>query len=127
MAKLKQDLDMYQGNKRTLGFTVEDEDAGDGSPLDITTWDIKWAASKYTPDKSSFSKTPTLEKKSSVGNVEIEKVDAVNGVLDVKIIGADSALTAGEYYHELELTDASGETVVGATGDLTVLRNITNT
>lgn len=114
---------MYAGNKRIQRFTVVDEDAGDGSPKDLTGLTVKWSMS--TIDKYGVpSTTAILDKSSAVSGVTI--TDAANGVVEVTIDPADtSAVDPGRYYFELEIYSGSDPVVV-STGVMTIKPNVVN-
>lgn len=112
---------MYANNKRTLRFTITDEDAGGSTPLDLTGYTAKWAISK-----EEGKTTPILEK--ATGGNGITVTDAANGELEVALDPEDTvSLKPQAYYMELEVFDGSNDGLVVATGTLTIKANIVNT
>jgi hypothetical protein len=123
MVQTDQNDTMYAGNKRTLRFTVLDEDNND-APLDLTPFTIKWAMSKVNQE-GQFLLTPVLEKILGSG-ITITGPD--DNIAVVELLGADTdTLNAADYYMELELFDGSNESVVVATGTMTIIANVENT
>ena len=118
---------MYQDNKLTLRFTVRDGDqaeVGGVHPVfDLTGFTVQWALSRGTT--SQFVTTASVLK-SSAQITEIEVTDAVNGLLEVKLVGADTATIFGDFYYELELVDGMSEKVVVAVGEINIIRNVSN-
>ena len=94
----KYDTSMFSGDSLTLNVAVQD---GDGVAVNLTGATLEFALSKQSssggPKGSAlFSKTPTV-------------VNAVGGSVQVEIDPDDTAdLKCGEYYGELQVTDASG-------------------
>lgn len=116
---------IWAGNKRTMAFTVTDEDAGDGSPKDLTALTIKFALSSISPS-GQYSTEYLVQKTSGGGGITV--TDATAGELEVDLDPADTASLGGRDVHfELEVFDGSGEGVVVAEGTLTVKRNVVNT
>jgi len=116
--------EIYQGNRRDLIFTVRDE--GGSSAKDITGMTATFAISR-TNDEGVPLKTPVVDHSSSDASPQVVITDYVNGIVEVAILQADTEnLAAGEYYFELELTDVSSNSVVVATGTLTVYTNVNN-
>jgi len=115
-------LTFYAGNKRLLRFTVVDKDAPGDPPLDLTTLTIKWALSRFKNGR--YLSTPILEKSTTGGG--IVKIDAINGILEVTLLRADTASLLGDFWQELEVTDVGGECEVVAVGPVSVLLNVVN-
>lgn len=125
MAKTDQDDEFYLANDRVLAFSVVDEDVSPEVALDLTGATIRWAMSLVDPNSGLASPNPTLEKSTATGGVTI--TDAENGEVEVAIADTDTdSLPPGEYYHELETVDASGNVTVVATGTITLLQNLVN-
>ena len=122
----KRDLydEMFAGNKRVQRFTIEDEDAGDGSAKDLTGLTVKWILTNVDK-KGTPTATPLLDKASTGPDVSV--TDAANGIVEVTIQKADtSGFSAGNYYFEVEVFDGSGDPVVTSTGTLRIFPNVTN-
>ena len=122
MVKTSQDDSMYAANKRVLKYTVTDED--NSTPLDMSTYTVKWAMSRIDSE-GNFLTSPVLEKTESDGIV----ISGDNSeIASVTIDTADTNNTlTGSFFTELEVTDTSSESVVVATGTLTILKNVENT
>jgi len=113
---------MYAGNKRTLAFAVKDTA---GAVFDITAYGVQFALSEI--DSDGIVSGAALVSKSDDDVAEIAVTDAANGLLQVYLVGADTAALLGDYHFELELVDdADSETVVVAEGTLEIRRNVVN-
>lgn len=124
MVQTDQDDEMYAGNKRVLRYTVLDEDNGNIA-FDLSSYTIKWAISRLDQN-GNFLTTPVLEKHSTVpGEITVSGAD--NNIASVLLVGADTDDLSGDFYIELEVFDVSLESVVVATGKLTINRNVVNT
>lgn len=103
------DITMFAGDTKTLQVTVKDEN---GDAVDLTGASIRWQASR------SVNKRPAdLEK--SVGD-GITITDATAGRFDVTLDSADTEDLRGDFYHEAEVIDASGNVSTVFTGTLTI-------
>lgn len=127
MVVKSQDDEMFEDNKRVFSFTITDDDAVGSPAKDLTGLTIYYALS--TQSNGKYSSTPFLVKSSPSSGIVV--TDAVNGLLDVTL---DTADTAGKgspdgviFHMQLEGEDGSGNRVMLATGNLTVLSNIANT
>lgn len=119
MAATNDTIIVYAGNKRTLRFTVLD---AEGAAFDLTGYDVRWALSKYG---ASGSYTTTAEVNKHSDNAS--EITVTDNVVDVVLVGADTAnLSAGDYYHELEIVDGSDESLVVAVGDVELRSNVVN-
>lgn len=127
MSKSSQDLKMFQGDKKTLKFTVIDEDnPTPDTPKDITALDIRWALVKFkTGTEEDWSATPIFDKESTAGATEIDKTAPATGDLEVYLVNVDTiAIKPGKYHHQLTTIEAGGEALVVATGVLTLKRKV---
>lgn len=123
---------VYAGNKATLRYTITDRDAvpvsGVYPPLNLSAFAapgrIQFAISRGSA--SRYSTEADVQKSNDVSS-EVEVQDAANGIVDVKLIGTDTAALVGDFYRELELVDVSGETVVVEVGEIEIRRNVVNT
>lgn len=126
MVDTSQDFTIYAGNVKTLEFTVTDEEAL--APLDLTSSIVKFAATILDENSNPVVDSPNIDLNSSGAQVTI--VDAVNGRVDVDLIEAHTTALAAagetEYYIELEVFDVGGDSVVVATGTMTVKPNVVN-
>lgn len=124
MAKIKQNFTMYQGDVKTIVFTVSDQDsAANPKPAkDITSIDLRWSLVKLKDD-GTYSAAPLFDKESNVGT-EITKPDPVNGVAHVLFEEADTlTLKPGDYYHQLE-GQTAGAPLILADGVITILKKV---
>jgi len=118
---------MYAANKRVLEYTVTDADDSD-APLDMSSYTyVKWAMSRIDSEGNILT-SPILEKTKAAGDIVLSSSGAgTNNVASVTILTADTTnLLTGSFHTELELTDSAGESVVLATGTLTILKNVVN-
>ena len=122
MVKISQDDSMYAANKRVLVYTVTDEDTS--TPLNMSTYTVKWAMSRIDSE-GNFLTSPVLEKTEASG-IAISGDDSEIASVTIETADTSNTLT-GDFYTELEVTDSSSESVVVATGTLTILRNVENT
>lgn len=96
------DFQLFQGDTKRINFALK---RADGSPLELVGATLRWQAARLkAPDV--FSSTPSLSKNEQNG---IEVIDAVNGLVVVTIEPAETNTLAGEFYHELESIDSSGD------------------
>ena len=108
---------MHQGDTKRLHFTITDgSDAG--TPLDISDAIVTWQASKGTA--SRFSGVPVLTKTLANGGVRF--LDEMNGQVLVELLPADTQALSGNFYHELEIRDASGDVATAFVGEFRVNR-----
>ena len=137
MAVLNENMVEYEGNIIVLQTPstspiVDD----DGNPLDLTVRTLKFALSKLNSaidaDPLTYSTTPRLEKTLTSG--EIEYVNSGDdGLVKIIIATADTEpgngndIGPGNWYWELEGTDADSERKVLATGTITLRKNVVNT
>ena len=94
---------MKAGDTKRLHMTIIDKD---GTPLDLAEAQIRWWASRGNTEK--FSRTPALQK--SLGN-GIEDMGLFDGQFVVVLEPADTRELNGSYYHEVEITDAFGQSI----------------
>ncbi|QQP93559.1 hypothetical protein IGS68_33605 (plasmid) [Skermanella sp. TT6] len=74
-----------------------------GAAMNLTGVTAIWQASQGTPAR--FSPTPVLTKTTDAG---ITITNAAAGELQIDLEPADTVSLSGDFYHELQLTDASG-------------------
>ncbi len=118
-----QNFEMFSGDSEILRFTVTDDSGMAQSLASIVSARFALAAS---------SRSPTLATKSLGSGITV--TDAANGLVEVELDPSDTADISGgrrsadrpgrEYYHELELTDSSGNVSTVAYGWVTVLRDL---
>jgi gamma-glutamyl:cysteine ligase YbdK (ATP-grasp superfamily) len=103
---------MRKGDTLILEFTVTEN----STAKDITGATVKWQAARTVTSASVVSK--------STGS-GITLTDPTNGVLQVSIASADTKdLSATEYHHELEVTDASSNIHTAAVGTMTLVEDL---
>jgi hypothetical protein len=112
MALTSQNDEFYSGDRRSLNFTVKD---GNDAVIDITGATFLW-----TCRRSVLSADAEISKVSGESPSEIDIVDAANGRVDVEIDPVDTAAISGDFYHELQMTDAQGNPTTVAFGTLTI-------
>ncbi len=100
-----QDIDLYQGENRTLSLAARDSS---NLPSNLTGKTISWGVSfpPYAPDwqDSIITKTGTV-------------TDAANGLYTVAILPSDTkCLMEGNYIHQAYTTDNAGSVSVVTAG-----------
>ena len=111
MAAVKQDFEMVRGDTKVLVFFVK---GPDGLALPLTGATVKWEAAT-----SVHSETKDIAKSTAVGGVAIADADA--GHVRVTLSPSDtSGLLLGRRYHELEVTQSSGEVSTVSSGTMTL-------
>lgn len=116
----------FAGNRRTLRFTVYNDDPGvaAGTKLSLVGLTAKFTLSTLFPD-GSYALTALLQK--ATGGAGITITDAAGGVLEVTLDPDDTVDLAGDYHFQLEVFDGGGAGLVVATGTVTIRRNVANT
>lgn len=112
MTETDQDFTVPQRNARTVAITVTD-DAGD--PEDVSAYDIEWRLTDRYGETALVSKGP--------GSGDIRVTGTDNNVVEVALsggTGGDTDLGAGEYSHELRVTDGSGDPYSTTQGTVTI-------
>lgn len=113
MAAERQNIEFHAGDDKRLEVTVRDED---GAVVDLTGIEsAKWSLAKTA--NSTALVTHTL-------NDNIAVVAATSGVIHITIDAADTEGLRGVYYHEAEITDASGKTGTILYGSATILGSL---
>ena len=107
------DFELFQGDTQRVNFTLK---KADGTALDLTGATLRWEASKLK-GVGVFSSTPVLTKTDQDG---IDVVDPLNGFLIVSLSPEDTASISGDFYHELEATDVSGDVATVFSGQFRV-------
>lgn len=106
---MAQDFTMKAGDTRKLDFTILDEETG--VPLDITTATLSWGFSKRVRQDPFVTKT--------LGS-GIQILNGPQGQCRVTILPADTQGRKGRHYHELEVTEVSGEVTTVASGEMEI-------
>jgi hypothetical protein len=107
------DFVLFQGDTQRVNFTLT---KSDGNALDLTGATIRWEASRLKTG-GLFSSTPVIVKTDQDG---IEVVDALNGFLTVTLSPEDTLPISGDFYHELETTDVSGDVATVFSGQFKI-------
>jgi hypothetical protein len=109
MARIDQNIELFNTEDKTLTFTV---DNGDGSTaVDITGTTITWKAARHPQGSSVLSKSGVI-------------TDADAGEFTVTLSDSDLAGLDGVYYHEARMRDGSGNDTVVASGTLVVNKGL---
>ncbi len=105
-----QDVEMIAGDTRNLNITVFDEDNGGNKNIANAT--IKWVL--YNEETDTTTLTKTLGSGITITN-------GLFGQFTVAITPANTvSLTPGVYYHEVEVTDETGNVSTVLTGHITI-------
>lgn len=119
-----QNVEIYQGNRRRLIFTVQDEE-GPGVK-DLTGLNLTFAVARMNDEGVPLKKNPVIDHRTTDTPAQLVVTDPANGVVEFTFLCPDTeSLAAREYYWELEAHDATCGVVL-ATGTLTVLTNVNN-
>jgi hypothetical protein len=113
MTAVAQNVSMYQGDTKSLVFTVTDDA---GAPKNITGALVRWVLQRWPTDT-----TPVLDKNVGAG---ITLTTPLSGILTVALAPADTLTLEGDYVHELEVTDTSTNVSTVAVGSMTILRSM---
>lgn len=110
MTKTAQDITIYAGDTVNINVTVLDSDNGGYKSIAGST--IIWVL--FDPDDTGVLLTKTTADAISI-------TDGLNGALTIALVPADTeAVTPGNYRHEAEVTDASGNVSTVLTGDFII-------
>ncbi len=105
-----QDVDMIAGDTRNLNITVYDEDNGGNKNIANAT--IKWVLYNEETDTTVLTKTLASG---------ITITSGLLGQLTVPLTPANTVnLTPGVYYHEVEITDETGNVSTVLSGHITI-------
>lgn len=105
-----QDVEMIAGDTRNLNVTVFDEDNGGNKNIANAT--IRWVLYNEETDTSALTKT-------LAGGITV--TNGLLGQFTVALTPANTvSLTPGVYYHEVEVTDESGNVSTVLTGHITI-------
>lgn len=105
---LFQNFDMVAGDTKKINITVTDT----GSAVDLTGASIKWAL------KRSVSASSTDVFKTTSSGISI--TDATHGKFQITLNPSDTLALKGTYYHESEVTDASGNVSTVCSGNVVI-------
>jgi hypothetical protein len=106
-------MTMVRGDTRLIRATYVDEA---GAALNLTGCTIRWWFAKNANGPALFQK--------SIGS-GVTVVSAASGRFDVRMAPADTfSINPGDYYHECEITDASGEVATVFSGVVKISRDL---
>lgn len=103
VAERNQNFEMFAGDTENVVVTVTEG----GSPINLSGATIRWVM------KRAGSVTPLISKTSPAG---ITITDTAGGKFTISLMPADTEDQRGDYYHEAEVTDASGNVSTVMTG-----------
>lgn len=104
-----QNFEMFQGDDKDLVITVTDSA---GAAVDLTGAAIAWQMAR-----TARSATPNVSK--SVGS-GIVITDAPGGICTISLDPTDTEGLTGDFYHELEVTDAQANITTVLSGTVTI-------
>src|SRR6185437_701627 len=111
MTIINQDFTMWQGDAKSIVFTITD---ASGNPYDLTDVEnINWAL-------SALPVTDALIQKSKTGGGISVNSPATDGIFTVTLEATDTAALVGAFYHEAQIIDSEGNPDVVATGTATI-------
>ena len=112
MTKTAQNIVIYAGDTANITVTVLDGDNVSGARKNIAGSVISWVL--FDPDATGVMLTKTTADAISI-------TDGLNGELVIPLVPADTeTIPPGNYRHEAEVTDASGNVSTAMTGDFII-------
>jgi hypothetical protein len=112
MAVYQDDYDLIQGDTFERQYTVTDSG---GTAVNITSYTLACQFRIGFADDESVAATLTCT-----------KIDSANGIFMVSLTAAQSLLlTEDVYYHDVQITNASGAVTTVAKGFVTMVRDVT--
>ena len=110
MTRPAQDVDMIAGDTVNLNVTIYDADNGGNKNIANST--IKWVLYDEATDTASLNKTLASG---------ITITSGLLGQCTIALTPANTvSLTPGVYYHEVEVTDETGNVSTVLTGHITI-------
>jgi hypothetical protein len=103
--------DYYSGDSLDLVVTVKNDD---GDVVDISGADATWVLAP------SEGRPSVVEKTTGSG---ISLTDAANGEVTISIDPSDTENKEGLYYHELQITDDTGNVSTALSGEFEIKRD----
>ena len=100
---------LYAGDSALLQVTTRNSD---GSRVDLSGSDLFWVLSK------TVSEAPDVTKDSSGNGISV--TDAEQGEFQIELVPSDTEALSGNFYHEAELRDPTGNEITIFVGDLTI-------
>lgn len=107
------DFSLYQGDTMRIHFALKRKD---GTPLELVGAELRWQASRLKAP-GIFGSTAIISKTEQNG-IYID--DDLNGLVTVNLTPEDTLQLKGDFYHELETIDASGDVATVYTGSFQV-------
>lgn len=104
-----QNFEMFEGDTKDIVVTVTDSA---GAAVDLTGAVIAWQMAR-----TARSATPAVAK--SVGS-GIVITDAPGGICTISLDSSDTGGLSGDFYHELEVTDAQANITTVLSGTVTI-------
>jgi hypothetical protein len=107
------DFEMHSGDTLTLNVTVQD---AAGVAVDLTGATCTFGLSKQDAEG--------MPKGSSLASPAVTIVNAASGNVSVAIAPTDTESLAGDYYHELQVVDASANVSTVLYGTATIQKDL---
>jgi len=112
------DKEVFQGDDKTYELTVVD-DADPPVAVAITGFTIKFTVKEFKTD------TTNKIQKTTADAAEILITDGPNGLAEIYLVPADTAVLSGEFFYDIEVTNLSSKIYTIATGRFTIKLDIT--
>jgi hypothetical protein len=109
----RHDLEMYSGDTLQITVTVKNTS---NVAIDLSGATLSWALAKNVGDTALVTKT--------TANSGVVTVTAASGICRVDIVPADTSGIFGRHWHELEVTDSSGNVSTVIVGQLNIVRDL---
>lgn len=127
-----QTIVVFAGNRRfPLGFTVIDQDSTDDPqpPLDLAGFSARFAIARFsTSNGLPLKKNPLVNLKTTdLPALIVIDTPTADGRIVVDLVGSlTENINPGDYYFEVEIVDGSSNSLVVATGTITIKTNVEN-
>lgn len=113
-------FDMHAGDSKLLRITVTD--ASTGAVFNLTGCSAIWEASRELgASPFTFYSDPVVSKSTTDG---IAITDPTNGILEITLASVDTRGFQGNYYHELSVTDTSGNEQTVLVGTIAISKTL---
>lgn len=111
MTMKNQNFEMKKGDYKSLSVSITR--SGDLKPVDLGIFEVKWTLYRDYGNRL----VPVTTKSSEGSGVLV--TDATNGVVSIAIESTDTKdLNDGNYYYEIQLVNANGQTSTVTTGTI---------
>lgn len=107
-------IELIRGDSRDVVVRFRDSD---GTALSITNGTVF-----FTVNAES---NPSSDTGAAISKDITDHTDAENGVSTISLSAADTTITPGDYYYDIQLKDSDGDITSSYTGELTVVADIT--